>query len=400
MPCNNPPYLDWPARDGYAARRMRAPIRRLLFSVFGLILVVFLIFHFRHMVSRHSFSAGKLLGALREANIWYLLLSLAAIYACYAIRALRWIRFSRYLGPASFWSVYGLTLAGFASIFLLGRPAEPVRPLLIARKEKHPVAGAFGIYVVERLFDIATTTVLAGIALVAMRRMEEESGVAPGSTVVIARSAGVGLILILLLAMSLLVYLRVHGAEFLEKWLARWQGEVRWRKRLAGIINGVVSGLYSIRTIPDLLAALFYSALHWFLIALIYLWVAHSFGGDLAEITLPGAMLVLAATMVGSVLQLPTVGGGSQLASFFAFTTWFGVEQEPAAAAAIVLWLITFAACSLAGVPVLIREGWSLGKLRHLAETDIPADAEMPGEAATSNRSAKQPGAGPGVSPE
>jgi len=379
---------------------MRAPIRRLLFSVFGLILVVFLIFHFRHMVSRHSFSAGKLLGAIREANIWYLLLSLAAIYACYAIRALRWIRFSRYLGPASFWSVYGLTLAGFASIFLLGRPAEPVRPLLIARKEKHPVAGAFGIYVVERLFDIATTTVLAGIALVAMRRMEEEFGVPPGSTVVIAQSAGVGLILILFLAMSLLVYLRVHGAEFLEKWLARWQGEVRWRKRLAGIINGVVSGLYSIRTIPDLLAALFYSSLHWFLIAVIYLWVAHGFGGDLAEITLPGAMLVLAATMVGSVLQLPTVGGGSQLASFFAFTTWFGVEQEPAAAAAIVLWLITFAACSLAGVPVLIREGWSLGKLRHLAETDIPADAEMPGEAATSNRSAKQPGAGPGVSPE
>src|SRR3989441_1176455 len=247
---------------------MRAPIRRLLFSVFGLILVVFLIFHFRHMVSRHSFSAGKLLGALREANIWYLLLSLAAIYACYAIRALRWIRFSRYLGPASFWSVYGLTLAGFASIFLLGRPGEPVRPLLIARKEKHPVAGVFGIYVVERLFDIATTTVLAGIALVAMRRTEEESGVPPGSTVVIAQSAGVGLILILFLAMSLLVYLRVHGAEFLEKWLVRWQGEVRWRKRLAGIINGFGRGPFFIPALAQLFCPLVYAAVHLFLIAL------------------------------------------------------------------------------------------------------------------------------------
>jgi hypothetical protein len=162
----------------------------------------------------------------------------------------------------------------------------------------------------------------------------------------------------------------------------------------------LVSGLHSIRTVSDLLAAVFYSALHWSLIALVYLWVVRAFGEDLAEITLSGAMLVLAATMVGSVLQLPTVGGGSQLASFFAFTKWFEVEQEPATAAASVLWLITFAACSLAGVPVLIREGWSLGKLLHLAETDIPADAEMPGEAATSNRSAKQPGAGPGVSPE
>ncbi|HLQ00573.1 MAG TPA: lysylphosphatidylglycerol synthase transmembrane domain-containing protein [Candidatus Limnocylindria bacterium] len=371
---------------------MRAPIRRLLFSVFGLILVVFLIFHFRHMVSRHSFSAGKLLGALREANIWYLLLSLAAIYACYAIRALRWIRFSRYLGPASFWSVYGLTLAGFASIFLLGRLGEPVRPLLIARKEKHPVAGTFGVYTVERLFDITTTTVMAGIALLA--------GATPASTVTIARSAGAGLLFVLVLAIGFLIYLRVHGAEFLQKRLAKWQGEIRWRQRVAGVVNGLVSGLHSIRTVSDLLAAVFYSALHWFLIALVYFWVVRAFGEDFDSITLPGATLVLAFTMVGSVLQLPTVGGGSQLASFFAFTTWFRVEQEPAIAAANVLWLITFASCSLAGVPVLIREGWSLGKLLHLAETDIPADAEMPGEAAPSNRSAKQPGAGPGVSPE
>jgi len=371
---------------------MRAPIRRLLFSVFGLILVVFLIFHFRHMVSRHSFSGEKFVRAVREANVWYLLLSIVAIYVCYAIRALRWRRFSRYLGPTSFWSVYGLTLAGFASIFLLGRLGEPVRPLLIARKEKHPVAGTLGIYTVERLFDITTTTIMTGIALVA--------GGAPDSTVSISRSTGAGLLFVLVLAIGFLMYLRVHGAEFLEKWLVRWQDEVRWRKRLAGIIKGLVSGLYSIRTIPDLLAAVFYSALHWSLIALVYLWVVRAFGEDFDSITLPGATLVLAFTMVGSVFQLPTVGGGSQLASFFAFTTWFGVEQEPATAAANVLWLITFASCSLAGVPMLIREGWSLGKLLHLAETDIPADAEMPGEAATSNRSAKQPGAGPGVSPE
>src|SRR5713101_131998 len=189
MPRNNPPYLDWPARDGYAARRMRAPIRRLLFSVFGLILVVFLIFHFRHMVSRHSFSGEKFVRAVREANVWYLLLSIVAIYVCYAIRALRWRRFSRYLGPTSFWSVYGLTLAGFASIFLLGRLGEPVRPLLIARKEKHPVAGTLGIYTVERLFDITTTTIMTGIALVA--------GGAPDSTVSLSRSTGAGLLFVL-----------------------------------------------------------------------------------------------------------------------------------------------------------------------------------------------------------
>jgi len=46
---------------------------------------------------------------------------------------------------------------------------------------------------------------------------------------------------------------------------------------------------------------------------------------------------------------------------FPAYTAVFGVETEAAAAASIVMWLITFAACSLAGVPLLIHEGFSLG---------------------------------------
>ena len=92
-----------------------------------------------------------------------------------------------------------------------------------------------------------------------------------------------------------------------------------------------------------------YSALHWVGVALIYVWISHSLGGQLANIGLGDALLVLAFTMVGSAVQLPGVGGGSQLACFLAYTTIFGVEKEPAAAAAILIWLITFAGCSLAG---------------------------------------------------
>jgi hypothetical protein len=80
---------------------------------------------------------------------------------------------------------------------------------------------------------------------------------------------------------------------------------------------------------------------------------------------------------VGSVVQLPAVGGGAQLASALVFMNIFKVEPEPATAAAIVLWLIGFAACSLAGVPFLIQEGLSFGKLRELAH-----EKEVRGEAA------------------
>jgi hypothetical protein len=122
-----------------------------------------------------------------------------------------------------------------------------------------------------------------------------------------------------------------------------------------------------------LLLSVSYTAAHWFLVLLVYLWVSHSFGGTLGSLSLGDATLVMAFTLVGSAVQLPGVGGGSQVASFLAYTAIFGVEKEPAAAASIVLWLISFAACSLAGVPLLIHEGFSLGKLRELAENEKEA---------------------------
>src|SRR5579885_1137912 len=117
----------------------------------------------------------------------------------------------------------------------------------------------------------------------------------------------------------------------------------------------------------DLGLSVFYSAAHWYLVGVIYFFVSKSFGGSLAQLSVGDCMLVLAFTMVGSAVQLPGVGGGSQVACFLAYTAIFGVEKEPAAAAAILVWLITFAACSFAGIPLLIHAGVSLGKLRELA---------------------------------
>ena len=50
--------------------------------------------------------------------------------------------------------------------------------------------------------------------------------------------------------------------------------------------------------------------------------------------------------------------------------------MEPAVAAAIVMWLISFAVCALAGIPLLIREGWSLGELRQMAKNEEAAELQ------------------------
>jgi glycosyltransferase 2 family protein len=125
-----------------------------------------------------------------------------------------------------------------------------------------------------------------------------------------------------------------------------------------------------------LLLAIAYSVAHWGLASAIYWGVAHAFAANFtdSDINFPGAMLLLALTLVGSVLNLPGLGGGAQYASFIGLTNIFGVDVEPAMAMAVVLWIITFAGSALVGIPLLIHEGLSMGELRKLARAEAQAE--------------------------
>jgi len=338
----------------------------------GLILAGFVVYQSGGFIRKANFSGQKLLHAVAGANLYLLLLSVVVIYVCYAVRALRWQLFQGNLGSSRFWTIYKMTLAGFAAIFILGRPGEPVRPLLLSRKERLPIADMFGIYALERIFDFASTAVIAALALLFFKSHQGagETTTALGTA---AKTTGRALFAGVTVAVGLLVYLRLHGTAALER---RLQAH-GWRRSIAGILLGFVRGVQAVRNMSELLLAIFYSGVHWFLVLLVYYWGSRSFGGRLGMLTLGEVMLVMAFSLVGSAVQLPAVGGGAQLASVLVFTKILGVETEPATAAAIVLWLIGFAACSLAGVPFLIQEGLSLGKLRELAH-----EKEVPGETA------------------
>jgi uncharacterized protein (TIRG00374 family) len=354
---------------------MQTSSRKLLVVLIGLLLLGFVVYRFGGMIRHSEFSGTEMLHAVRSANPYLLILSLIAIYVCYALRALRWKVFQENLGPSSFWNIYKMTLAGFSALQLLGRPGEPIRPFLLARKEKLPVSGMFGVYLLERIFDFASTAVIGTIALLGFRADAESSEtarvLAKG-----AKPAAAFLVLGIIAAVALLVYLRLHGAALLERQLQGWLKEHGWRGRIASIVIELARGVQAIRTWRDLALASLYSALHWFLVLVIYLWVAKSFGGTLSSLGLSDAMLVLTVTLVGSMLQLPGVGGGSQAGSTGVYAKIFLVKTEAALAASVVIWLITFAAVSLAGVPLLIHEGFSLGKLREMAEHEKEAAAE------------------------
>ena len=351
--------------------------RRILLLLLALVALGGLFYKFRNSITLEGFQWATVGQSLRDARLSLLVLTVATIYVCFAIRALRWMRFSRTLGTTHFLNVYSATLMGFTGTFLLGRAGEPIRPVLIAKKDGLSIPRMFGVYVLERVFDMAATAVIAGGALLFF----EQQGLTPGEQdmVLKVRSAGVLLLVALLAAVSFLIYFRYHGADWLARRLQKpsWRGG--WRGRIILLLEGFAEGLQGIRTWNDLGALIGLSAVHWFLIVVCYWWVAHSFGGKLGELTLADAALVLAFSMVGSAVQFPGVGGGAQVATFLVLTLIFAVEKVPAATMSIMVWLLTFASCSLAGLPLLFREGWSMGELRKMA-TAAEQEAETEAE--------------------
>lgn len=355
--------------------RMRARLRKILIALLILAAVIALAYHSRHKIHLADFTWRRFIHSVGQADIFLLVVSLVSIYVCYAIRAMRWQRFCKYLGSTQFPNTYAGTLMGFASIFILGRAGEPVRPLILARKEQLPVPSMFGIFFLERFCDFSAAAVLACLSLLVFPNRLSDAG-ADMNWVYGAQNGGWLLLAAMVGLITVLVIYRFHGAAILDRWLERWHTAGGFRSRFASAISGVSEGLQAIRTPADLFAAIFYTAFHWILATLIYLLVCKSFGFAFqqTEMNFSSAMLLLAVTLVGSVLQLPGVGGGAQIASFVSLTQIFGVQPEPAAAIAVALWIITFAGCTIAGIPLLIHEGLSMGELRQLARAEAEAE--------------------------
>ena len=350
-----------------------------MFAALGILVAGYLLYHFRGSLHLGQFSGAKLWEALRGADPLYILASVILIYVCYFLRAIRWQNLQKHVGTAHIIPIFNMTLAGFSAVFLFSRLGEPVRPMLISRKEKIPLADTFGIYALERFLDLVFSVVVLAswFITVTIQKFLHPGG---GTDVLESarKTAGTLLTVGIIGLVVLIVYLRTHGGTMLQARMEVWLAAHGWRSSVARIVLGIARGLKSIRTWRDLGYALAVSAAHWFLVILIYYLVAHSFGGKLASLRFQDSILILALTLVGSLFQLPGIGGGPQAVMIGAYTKLFDVPWELAFAAAMVIYMVTFGACIFAGVPLLIREGLSIGELKRMrAREEAEIDAEI-----------------------
>src|SRR5262245_28962290 len=86
--------------------------------------------------------------SFRTIHAGWISASIIATLATYLIRAVRW---QVLLDPLKRIRLNGLvsaTLVGFSAIYVLGRPAEVVRPVWLARKERVPLSASVATIVV------------------------------------------------------------------------------------------------------------------------------------------------------------------------------------------------------------------------------------------------------------
>jgi len=304
---------------------------------------------------------------------WHVVHAVALIYVAYVLRALRWKIFLRPVRPkASLLGLTSSTLVGFTGLALLGRAGEFIRPYLIARRENLPFSSQLAAWAVERIFDLGSFAVLMLLAIFLPSALSS----IPHPEYYRKFQQGGILLIGVVLAMAVGAVFISRSGEAVAGWIEQKFGHLSSNlgHRLAMRVREFRVGLNTIHGPVSLICLIVVSLGMWYVIARAYQEVAHSYGVDALEIPVSQVLILMGASMAGSMLQLPAVGGGSQLATITALTHVFDVQPETATSCGILLWLVTFAAVIPLGLLIAHRERLSLRTLS--AESHQAEEAE------------------------
>jgi uncharacterized protein (TIRG00374 family) len=372
-----------------------------------------------------------------HVNPAHILAGIGLIYVTYVLRALRWRIFLEPVHKTNTSRLIAPTFVGFTGLALLGRPGELIRPYLIAKKENVTVASQFGVWAIERIFDIGGFTVLMTVDVFYSSQLRTHPYIGKFQQAAIALCC-------LVAAMTLVAVMISKRGHAFAGFLHRLTSRIS-----SGLANAVDQkvrafgeGLNTISGWKALLQLIGVSLAMWLMIALAYREVAHSYPADapgaqaerpsldvetaqfagvpglagqeltpeviselkpglarkgysikeeggeswlwdkgkrirkigdrphLNNLDVPRVLLLMGFSMVGSVAQLPAVGGGSQLAIIAALQIIYGIPPEMAVSCGIMLWLVTFMSCVPTGLLLAHREHLSLRKLSEESEEE------------------------------
>jgi len=294
----------------------------------------------------------------------HILHGIELIYLAYFLRALRWKIFLRPVRKhASTWGLLSPTLVGFTGLAILGRPGELIRPYLVARRENLSFASQLAVWAVERIFDVGGFTVLMLAAIFLPSKLRVFMALRPSYYHALHMMGYVLVALVIgLFILAMLMAFKGPGiADWIERRFSHLAGNLG--HLIAQRVREFAAGLHTIHSPLAFIELSAVSVLMWWLIAVAYKEVTHAYGAPMHAMSVTKVLLLMGSSMIGSMVQLPGVGGGSQLATIAALDHVFDIPKELAVSCGIMLWLVTFVAVVPVGLALAHRERLSLRKL-------------------------------------
>lgn len=344
--------------------------------IMAVVLVILAGLVYLQIRSWQRFDWGRFWAATQNTNKLYLLGGVALIYVSYFLRALRWKILLRPVKDTTASRLVAPTMIGFTGLSLLGRPGELIRPYLIARKENLSMASQLGVWIVERIFDMGAFALIMAVNILwSAKTLRQLPGFAqaPTRTVGPWHVSAFGLFelsaVVILLGVAIAAWvafwirMNPHAAsDFFRRLFGRIShrlGEAAYHR-----VHAFGGGLNTVKDLGSFLQLAGISLLVWLMIGFAYLSVTHAYAlHRLAGMKLSDVFLLTAASVVGGVLQLPVVGGGSQLATIGTLRGVFHFSPEVSTSAGIMMWLVTFMSVVPAGLILAHFERVSLAKL-------------------------------------
>ena len=305
---------------------------------------------------------------LKQASPWHLVAGTALIYGTYWLRAVRWAVFVAPTKKVSAGSLVGGQFIGFTAVALFGRLADLTRPFLLARKINLPLSSQVAVYTIERMFDLGAAALIFSSALaftpktMPHHELFVRTGLLSlGATLAIAVFA---------------ITVRIAGAAvagFARLTLGRLSKPVA--ENIATKIEGFREGLNALSSLRDFGLAVLLSLVIWGMIGAAYQQTAHAFVDtpELASLTYARTMLLMAASIGGSLLQLPVIGWFTQIAVMAgAMHALYGAPIEVATACAAML-LVVMTLC-------IVPAGLVFARVEHVSLKQVASESEAAAE--------------------
>ncbi|HEY6412656.1 MAG TPA: lysylphosphatidylglycerol synthase transmembrane domain-containing protein [Edaphobacter sp.] len=320
--------------------------------------------------NRVQFDWAMFLQQLRFVSVVHVVAGILLIYLAFVVRAARWSVFLAPTKKVPVGSLVGSQYIGFAAVALFGRLADLTRPYLVARRAGLSLSSQIAVYTIERMFDLGAAAIIFSSALAFTPKDLPHHEI-------FVRAGVVSLVVTLGIAVFAGV-VRVAGgavAKFARGVLRPLSPSVA--ESIATKIVGFRDGLNVISSKKDFAVVVVLSLAMWGMIGGAYQQSLHSFVNtpELATLSFSRTMLLMAASIGGSLLQLPIIGWFTQIAvSAAAMHAFYGAPIEAATACAAVLLLVTWLC--------VIPPGLIYARIEHVSLKKVATESEAAGKEA------------------